>query len=324
MARYLLTGAAGFIGARVAGMLLDEGALVVGVDDLNDAYDVHLKERRLAGIRGRTGFEFIRSDIRSRAAVSDIFDRTPFDAVIHLAARAGVRPSVEDPWIYFETNVTGTLNLLDAAAAHDVEKFVFASSSSVYGPDAPAPCPETAPVDNPLSPYAASKVAGEALCRTYHALHGLDISMLRYFTVYGPAGRPDMAPFRFVQWIMEQRTVHLYGDGTQRRDFTYVDDIASGTIAALKRVGCEAFNLGCDTPVVLMDALHWIEEFAGHEAKIERQPRHTADVPSTWADVSKAHDLLGWKAQVSAREGLRRVVEWYRTNRDWASRVETG
>lgn len=323
MATYLLTGAAGFIGARVAGMLLDGGHRVVGVDDMNDAYDTRLKERRLAGIRGRAGFDFVREDIRRRPSVTEIFERSEFDAVVHLAARAGVRPSVRDPWIYVDTNVSGTLNLLDAAVQHHVPKFVFASSSSVYGPDAPAPCPETASIEHPLSPYAASKVAGEALCRTYHALHGLDISMLRYFTVYGPAGRPDMAPFRFVQWIMEERPVRVFGDGTQRRDFTFVDDIAAGTLAALRRVGCEAFNLGADEPVVLIDALHWIEEFAGKSARIEYEPRHTADVPSTWADVGKAARLLGWKAQVPAREGLRRTVEWYRGNRDWAANIDT-
>lgn len=323
MATCLLTGAAGFIGASVATLLLDAGERVVGIDDMNDAYDPRLKQRRLEALHGRDGFAFARADIRDRDEVAGLFDRFRIDAVIHLAARAGVRPSVDDPWIYIDTNVTGTLNMLDACVRHGIGKLVYASSSSVYGADAPAPCPESAPIDRPLSPYAASKVGGEALCRSYHALYDLDISILRYFTVYGPAGRPDMAPFRFVQWIFEGKPVRLFGDGSQRRDFTYVDDVAAGTIAALRPVGCEAFNLGADEPVVLMDALRWIEEFAGVAAKIEPQPRHSADVPSTWADADKAARILGWRARVPAREGLRRMVEWYRANRDWAAGIRT-
>lgn len=323
MARYLLTGTAGFIAARVAGMLLDAGAEVLGVDDLNDAYDVRLKQRRLEGLQARDGFRFRRADVRDRDTVAELFGAGPFDAVIHLAARAGVRPSVEDPWVYLDTNVGGTLNVLDGCVRNGIGKLVFASSSSVYGADAPAPCPEAASIERPLSPYAASKVAGEAYCRTYHALHGLDISMLRYFTVYGPFGRPDMAPFRFVQWIVEGRPVRLFGDGSQRRDFTHVDDIARGTIAALRNVGCEAFNLGSDEPIPLIDVLHWIEEFAGREAAIERHPRHSADVPATWASIDKAGRLLDWTPRVDTREGLRDVVEWYRANREWAADIDT-
>ncbi len=323
MADYLVTGVAGFIGSRVTEMLLDQGDAVIGFDDLNAATDVRIKEWRLSRLQGRPGFEFRRGDLCDRDAVDAVVRQRRLAAVIHLAARAGVRPSVLDPWTYVNTNVTGTLNLLDACVRHDIGKVVFASSSSVYGAEAPAPCPETAPADRPLSPYAATKVAGEALCRSYHALRHLDISMLRYFTVYGPAGRPDMAPFRFVQWICEGRPVTVYGDGKQTRDFTYVDDVARGTIAALRPVGCEAINLGSHGPVPLMDALHWIEEFAGRSANIVWEPPHPADVPATFASIEKAERVLGWRPTTEAHEGLRRLVEWYLENRDWAATIDT-
>jgi len=324
VARYLVTGTAGFIGSRVTRMLLDAGDDVLGVDDLNDAYDPRLKHRRLAALEPDPRFRFLRADVRDRDVVRGLFDSgTGFDAVLHLAARAGVRPSVEDPWLYLETNAGATLNLLDACVRHDIRKFVFCSSSSVYGADAPAPCPETARIDRPLSPYAASKTAGEALCNTYHALYGIDISMLRYFTVFGPAGRPDMAPFRFAQWVCEERPVVIYGDGSQRRDFTYIDDIAAGTLASLRPVGCEAFNLGSDSPVQLLDLLHWIEEFAGRKARIEWQPMHAADVQSTWASIEKAGSMLDWRPAVDVREGARRLVAWYLENREWASQIRT-
>ena len=325
MARYLLTGTAGFIGSRVADLLLAGGDAVVGVDDMNDAYDQRLKQWRLRTLEPQPAFRFVHADVRDRATVSQLFDSDEaFDAIIHLAARAGVRASVEDPWVYLETNAGATLNLLDACVRYGIGKFVFSSSSSVYGADAPAPCPETAPIDRPLSPYAASKTAGEVMCHSYHVLHGIDISMLRYFTVFGPAGRPDMAPFRFVQWISEGRPVILYGDGTQRRDFTYIDDIAQGTIAALRPVGCEAINLGSDRPVPLMDLVHWIEELTERKARIERHPMHAADVQSTWASIDKAERLLGWRPTVEVQEGLRRLVAWYRENRAWAAQVRTG
>jgi nucleoside-diphosphate-sugar epimerase len=235
-----------------------------------------------------------------------------------------VRQSVEDPWIYLETNGTGTLNLLELCRASGVEKFVLASTSSLYGATNPRPFSEDANTDGPLSPYAASKKAAEALCYTYHHLYGLDVTVLRYFTVYGPAGRPDMAMFRFVQWVHEGQPVTIYGDGQQSRDFTYVDDIARGTVAALRPLGYEVINLGSDEPVVLMDALRLTERLAGKEAHLEFRPRHAADVLATWADIDKAGDLLGWRPQVGFEEGVGRLVAWYRENRNWASHVETG
>ena len=232
MANYLVAGAAGFIGAAVAVELLDAGHLVLGIDDLNDAYDVRLKHWRLERLRAREGFMFRPADVADRAALAAACDREPpVDGVINLAARAGVRASVEDPWAYVDTNVTGTLNLLDLCRDRGVGKFVLASSSSVYGARGAMPCREDADTSRAPSPYAATKLAAEALCHAYHHLFGLDVTVFRYFTVYGPAGRPDMSLFRFVQWIHEGRPVLLYGDGTQSRDFTYVEDVARGTVA---------------------------------------------------------------------------------------------
>jgi UDP-glucuronate 4-epimerase len=327
MGRYLVTGVAGFIASKVAESLLAEGHTVVGVDNLNDAYDVRLKQWRLAQLEGRPGFEFCRLDIADRERLGAFFKaqsgRT-FQAVINLAARAGVRPSVEDPWVYFETNMTGTLNLLEMCRAFGVGKLVLASTSSLYGAHNPRPFREDANTDGPLSPYAASKKAAEALCYTYHYLHGLDVTVLRYFTVYGPAGRPDMAPFRFVQWIQEGRPVTVYGDGQQSRDFTYVDDIAGGTVAALRPLGYEVINLGTDEPVVLMDAIRLIERLVGKEAHLEFRPRHPADMLATWADIGKARRLLDWRPRVGFVEGLQRQVDWYRAHREWAKEIATG
>ncbi|GBC84993.1 UDP-glucose 4-epimerase [bacterium HR11] len=335
MACYLVTGAAGFIGWRVCEQLLDAGHAVVGLDNLNHAYDVRLKQWRLARLRERPGFTFHPLDITDHAALTRLFlsplnSDPPFDAVINLAARAGVRPSVENPWVYFETNVTGTLNLLELCRTHGVRRFILASTSSLYGARNPLPFREDADTDGPLSPYAASKKAAEVLCHTYHHLYGFDIAILRYFTVYGPAGRPDMSLFRFVQWVSEDRPVVIYGDGTQARDFTYVDDIARGTLAALAFLESdpsspkfEIINLGSDRPVVLRDALGIVESLVGEKARVEYRPRHRADVPATWADITKARRLLGWSPQTPLEEGLARLVAWYRENRAWARHVAT-
>jgi nucleoside-diphosphate-sugar epimerase len=243
--------------------------------------------------------------------------------VINLAARAGVRQSVQDPWIYVATNVTGTLNLLEFCRESGVGKFVLASTSSLYGARNPRPFREDADTDGPLSPYAASKKAAEAMCYAYHHLYDLDVTVFRYFTVYGPAGRPDMSVFRFVQWISEGQPVTVYGDGQQSRDFTHVADIARGTVAGLRPLGYEVINLGSDEPVVLMDAIRQIEEITGRPAQLEFLPRHRADVLATWADISKAERLLGWRPRLSFREGLEGAVAWYRDNQDWAREIVT-
>lgn len=321
--RYLVTGAAGFIGYNVVAKLLDGGDEVVGADNINDAYDVRLKDWRLRQLTPRDGFTFQRADISDLASISSVFTRQRFDAVINLAARAGVRYSVENPWVYMAANSQGTLNLLDLCVKHDVPKFVLSSTSSLYGGDNPRPYEESSNTDRPLSPYAASKKAAEVMCYTYHYMHGIDVTVLRYFTVYGPAGRPDMSPFRFVQWIFENRPVTVFGDGQQERDFTYVEDVALGSIAALKPLGYEVVNLGGDRPTRLIDMIRLIEELTGKGADLRFAAAHKADMRATWASVERARQLLVWRPRTSLRDGMRRLVEWYAANRDWASQIDT-
>jgi len=327
MARYLVTGCAGFIASKVAEQLLEDGHAVVGVDNLNDAYDVRLKQWRLDRLMNHKRLEFHRMDIVDQSALESLWTQqaknggSPFSAVIHLAARAGVRQSLINPWVYYETNVTGTLNLLELCRRFGVKKFVLASSSSLYGKHNEMPYHEDQDTDMPLSPYAASKKAAEALCYSYHHLYDIDVTVLRYFTVYGPAGRPDMSLYRFVQWIAEGLPVIVYGDGSQSRDFTYVDDIARGTIATLKPLGFQVINLGSHQPVVLIEAVRLIEKLVGKKAHIKHLPRQPADVPATWADISRAKELLGWESQTDLEEGLRRTVEWYLNQRAWAKEV---
>ena len=328
MSHYLVTGVAGFIANKVAEFLLADGHAVTGVDNLNDAYDVRLKDWRLAQIKDMPGFTFRNMDIADYDAVKALWktsEKQPFEAVINLAARAGVRQSVENPWVYVDTNTTGTLNLLEQCKESGVSKLVLASTSSLYGSRNPRPFSEDADTDGPLSPYAASKKGAEAMCHSYHHLCGIDVSIMRYFTVYGPAGRPDMSLFRFTQWIHEERPLTVFGDGSQERDFTYVDDIARGTIAAAKtKVGYEIINLGSDTPIVLMDVIRMIEKMVGKEATIEYKPFHPADMMVTWANIGKAERLLGWRPQVSFEAGVQALVDWYQANRDWAKDIVTG
>jgi UDP-glucuronate 4-epimerase len=322
----LVTGCAGFIGWKVCEQLLASGCTVVGVDNLNDAYDARLKEWRLAQLQPASGFHFHRADITDRAALKRLSYGSAIrriDAVINLAARAGVRYSVVNPWAYVDTNVTGTLNLLELCREMGIPKIVLASSSSLYGRENALPYTENQPTDRPISPYAASKKAAEALCYTYHHLHGLDVTVFRYFTVYGPAGRPDMMPFRLVQWISEGCPVVVYGDGSQSRDFTFVEDIARGTIAGLARAGFEVVNLGSDRPVSLLDAIRLVEALTDRRAQVVHRPPQASDVPATWADIGKAQRLLGWRPAVSFEDGMARLVDWYRQQRAWAKDVST-
>jgi UDP-glucuronate 4-epimerase len=326
MGKFLVTGVAGFIGSRVAEMLLDDGHFVIGCDNLNSAYDVQIKNWRLHQIQKRSNFAFHHLDISRLENLTELFTRENnprVDAVINLAARAGVRQSVLDPWGYYETNLTGTLNLLEMCRQYDVGKFILASTSSIYGSDAPLPTPESASSDQPLQPYAASKKAAEVLCHSYHFLHGIDVTIFRFFTVYGPAGRPDMSLFRFTQWIREGRPVRLLGTGEQSRGFTYIDDIARGTIKGIQPLGYEIINLGGHETITMIDLIRALEEKIGKKAVIEYYPADPADMMANRADVSKANHLLGWVPQVSLGEGLNYLVQWYEQERDWASQVLT-
>jgi len=330
MANYLLTGAAGFIGARVSQMLLDAGHHVTGIDNLNDAYDQRIKFYRLNILQKSPGFTFHKLDITDKSILDTeqmlskrAPSEPPFDAVVNLAARAGVRQSLSDPWIYVETNVTGTLNMLELCRNLGIPKFVLASTSSIYGADAPMPTSEDADSNHPLQAYAASKKGAEALCHAYHYLFGIDITIFRYFTVYGPAGRPDMSMFRFVQWISEGRPVRLYGDGKQSRGFTYVDDIARGTIAGLKPLGYEVINLGGHELITISELIQLIETIIGKEALIKQYPANPADMLANWANIEKAKRLLGWVPQINLEEGVRKLIDWYNDERSWASQINT-
>ena len=330
MAHYLLTGAAGFIAARVASMLLDNGHTVIGVDNLNDAYDVRVKEYRLNQLQGCDGFQFHKLDIFDKAGLEGLYKKetgrsggAPFDAVINLAARAGVRQSVENPWVYMDTNLTGTLNLLELSRLYGVPKFLLASTSSIYGADAPLPTSEEADSNHPLQAYAASKKGAEVLCHAYHYLYGIDVTVFRYFTVYGPAGRPDMVMFRFTKWIEEGLPVLLNGDGEQARGFTYVDDIARGTILGLKPLGYEIINLGGHESITINELIRILEGMIGKKANVEYLPFHPADMLANWADVQKAKRLLGWEPKVTLQEGISNLVAWYEAEHEWASQVKT-
>jgi len=313
----MLTGAAGFIGAKTAGFLLENGEKVVAIDNLNDYYDVRIKNHRLKALKKHKNFTFYKADIENINSLEKIFAKHKINCIINLAARAGVRYSMENPFVYVSTNTTGTLNLLEMARAQKVKKFVLASTSSLYAGQK-MPFSESLPVNTPISPYAASKKGAEAMCYSYHYLYGIDITVLRYFTVYGPAGRPDMSIIRFIKWIDEGTPIELFGDGSQSRDFTYVDDIAKGTIkAAYAKTGFEVVNLGGNKPYKLMHAINLIEKYLGKKAKYKRLAFHKADITATWADISKASKILKWKPTVSLDEGIKLSVSWYKENYKW-------
>ena len=322
MGNYLVTGASGFIGARTSEMLIEQGHAVVGIDNVNDAYDPRMKEYRLKNLQVLPGFKFHRRDISDKACI-ELFKDETFDGVIHLAARAGVRYSVENPWIFLESNVAGPLNMPEVCRQYGCQKFVMASTSSIYGENPPYPTPETASSSEPMQPYAASKKGAEALAHSYHHLYGIDVSILRYFTVYGPAGRPDLAHLRFVQWISEGKPVRINGDGNHSRGFTYIDDIARGPILALKPVGFEVYNLGGHEVITVINLIHLMEDIIGKKADIRYGPANPADMLTNQAHVAKAGKLLGWEPQVDMRAGVTKLVEWYNENRDWAKDILT-
>lgn len=343
----LITGAAGFIGWRVCEFLLTRPELIpesfsklcssshglhlVGIDNLNDYYDIRLKKWRLRQLQNiclnphhnssASNFVFHKMDIENRPALKRLFKKYKFSAVINLAARAGVRYSMENPFVYYTTNVLGNLNLLDLCREFGVKKYILASTSSLYAGQK-MPFKENLSVNEPISPYAASKKAAEVTCYTYHKLYSIDTTILRYFTVYGPAGRPDMSPFRFISWLAQDKPVTIYGDGRQSRDFTYVDDIARGTIMALKPMGFEVINLGSDRPYKLIDFLHIIEKKLNKKAKIIYKPFHPTDIKATWADITKAKKLLKWQPKMTIEKGLENTIAWFKDNLVWAAKIK--
>ena len=321
MKTILLTGAAGFIASRTGEMLLNRGVRVVGLDNMNHYYDIRLKEYRLKNLKEHKSFVFYQCDIEDRIALRRIFREHKFDAVLNLAARAGVRYSIVNPLVYMTTNANGTLNLLEQCRDHGVRKFVLASTSSLYAGQT-MPFKEDLPVNTPISPYAASKKAAEEMAYVYHYLYGIDVTILRYFTVYGPAGRPDMSPFRFIKWIAEGKPLQLFGDGSQSRDFTYVDDIAEGTIKALKKVGYKVINLGGHDPHNISQMIRLIEKYLRKKAVIKRLAFQKIDMKATWADISEAKKILKWQPKISLDQGVQRTVDWYLANRSWVSKLK--
>ncbi|MCX8163841.1 MAG: NAD-dependent epimerase/dehydratase family protein, partial [Aquificaceae bacterium] len=281
MQGFLVTGCAGFIGWKVSEKLLSQGHGVVGIDNLNHYYDLRIKEYRLDRLKEHKNFRFYHVDVEDLPSLETVFRENRFGCVINEAARAGVRYSMDNPWVYFSTNVLGTLNLLELCRRWDVGKFVLASTSSLYAGQS-MPFKEDLPVNTPISPYAASKKSAEVLCYTHHYLYGLDVSVVRYFTVYGPAGRPDMSVFRFIKWMLEGKPLEVYGDGSQSRDFTYVDDIAEGTLLATKPLGYEIINLGNNQPSSLLDLIRLIEKYTNKSARLELKDFHKADMKATW------------------------------------------
>lgn len=318
----LLTGAAGFIGHKTAQFLLEQGHQVIGVDNMNDYYDVELKEFRKKELESYDHFTFYHADIENLEDISKLFNKYKFTNVLNLAARAGVRYSIENPYIYMNTNAQGTLNILELMKKHSVKKFVLASTSSLYAGQQ-MPFVESLAVNNPISPYAATKKAAEVMAYTYHHLYGIDVSIVRYFTVYGNASRPDMAQFRFMRWIDEESPIELFGDGTQARDFTHVDDIALGTIAAMQDVGYEIINLGGGkNPISINKMIHILEKYLDKKAIVDNKPFHEADMKETWADITKAKKILNWQPTISLEDGLDRAVKDYIAHREFYQKIK--
>lgn len=314
--KVLVTGGAGFIGSNVAEFLLERGDDVVIVDEMNDYYDVRIKESNIKNLLSKYDKDrltFYKGDICDDDFLLDVFEKEKPKWVCHMAARAGVRPSIEDPFVYIHSNIKGTTHLMEMSHKYGVQNFVFASSSSVYGGSKSTFFSEEESVDNPVSPYAASKKACELLAYTYHHLYKLNISALRFFTVYGPRGRPDMAPFKFIDRVSRGLELQQFGDGSSSRDYTYISDIVNGIVRAIDRPHpYEVFNLGKGNGTSLKDFIALVQKHVGKKANIKIMPDQPGDVPYTCADVGKAYELLGYKAEVSFEEGIRRTVQWYK------------
>jgi UDP-glucuronate 4-epimerase len=315
MRSILITGGAGFIGSHLVDHLLTEGDWQVSVvDDFNDFYDPAIKRENAGRHSKDPNYRLFEADIRDKAALEKVFRKQDIQCVVHLAARAGVRPSLQQPLLYAETNINGTMNLLELTQEHGIKHFVFGSSSSVYGINAKVPFSEDDPIRQPISPYAATKAAGELICHTYSHLYEIRCVCLRFFTVYGPRQRPDLAIHKFARLISEGKPIPVFGDGTTRRDYTYVDDIIAGVRAAIDYKGSdyEVVNLGESRTVELNELIALLEKELGRKAEINRQPLQPGDVPQTYADITKARRLLGYIPQTQIEDGIHRFVEWFR------------
>lgn len=313
MQNYLITGCAGFIGSHVSELLLKRGDRVIGIDNLNDYYPVSLKHNNLNDLKRHKQFTFFEGDICDFPLLKKIFEENQIEKIAHIAARAGVRPSIQNPWIYEKTNVEGTLNLLEVARSNKIKNFVLTSSSSVYGNSTKIPFQENdSATDTPISQYAASKKATEVLAHTYHHLYGLNVNIVRPFTVYGPRGRPDMAPWIFLESALKGTPIKKFGDGTTRRDYTFITDFAHGFVSALDNTfGYEIFNLGNSQTVSLNEAIETIEQVTGKKLIIKQEPMQPGDVQMTNADISKAKRMLGYSPKTSFKDGMQAFYEWW-------------
>ena len=314
--RVIITGGAGFIGSNLVDKLITCGQVILCLDDFNDFYSPQIKINNIKNHHQNISFKVKKLDIREKRAVDQAFDSFKPDVVVHLAARAGVRPSIKDPGLYTSVNINGTLNLLEASVKHKIKKFIYASSSSVYGINKKVPFAEDDAVLKPISPYASSKIAGEALCHTFAQLHNLPVVALRFFTVYGPRQRPDLAIHKFTRLILENKPLPLYGDGNSSRDYTYIDDIVEGICAAIDFPAkpYEVFNLGNSQSVTLKELVQLIEMLSGCKAIVNWQTAQPGDVPRTWADLSKSRRYLGYKPTTPLVQGIKKFMEWYKTS----------
>ena len=321
MKTFFITGVAGFIGSTLATRLLKEGNRVVGIDNFCDFYNPQIKENNIKELVRNANFKLYRNDIRDKNTIQSIFEENKIDVVMHLAAMAGVRPSIEDPVLYQEVNCMGTQNILEEMKAHDIKNLVMASSSSVYGNCKEVPFKEDMVVDYAISPYAATKKANEVMTHVYHKLFNMNVIMLRFFTVYGPKQRPDLAINKFTRLMLEDKEIPMYGDGTTSRDYTYVEDIVDGIIKSCEYTinnenVYEILNLGNSSPVSLKEMINTIGRVLGKESKIKQLPMQPGDVDRTYADVSKAKRLIGYEPRVSFEQGIKNFVEWYKDNKE--------
>lgn len=326
--KILVTGGAGFIGSHLIKKILENKNKVICIDDFNDFYNPKYKFKNIENFRNIKNFTLYKQDICDSIGLEKIFKKEKIDLIIHLAARAGVRPSIEDPMLYYKVNVMGTLNMLEMTKKHKIKKFIFASSSSVYGNNKKIPFSEEDRVDNPISPYAASKKSGELICYTYHSLYNIDTTCLRFFTVYGPKGRPDMAPYKFTELISQGKEIEMYGDGSTYRDYTYIDDITNGILNSIEYIESnnnvyEIFNLGNSKTVKLKYLIDIIGKELGIEVIIKKMPMQAGDVSKTYADLAKPKKLLGYNPRVSIEQGIKNFVKWYSNSRK-SNKVESG